>query len=140
VDSAGNVYLAVTSIQQDRYVDRVRRIDTNGIVTTAAGGGTGGDGVPATSASIEATGIGVDAQGNLLIVSRNQGRVHQVGPDGLLRTVAGGGTGGDGGPATSATLLWPTNVAVDAAGNLLISAADANANFNVGVVRKVSAS
>ncbi|MBI4463267.1 MAG: DUF11 domain-containing protein, partial [Acidobacteria bacterium] len=50
---------------------------------------------------------------------------------GIITTVAGGGIGGDGGPATSAALDIPQGVAVDAAGNLFI------AEFDTPRVRKV---
>ncbi|HUU96216.1 MAG TPA: hypothetical protein VM487_10785, partial [Phycisphaerae bacterium] len=50
-----------------------------------------------------------------------------------ISTVAGGGSGGDGGAATSAQLKLPADVAVDAAGNLYI------AEFDNHRVRKVDA-
>src|ERR1035438_6040673 len=45
-------------------------------------------------------------------------------PNGIITTVAGNGTNGysgDGGAATNAELFSPTNVAVDATGNLFIA-------------------
>ena len=47
-----------------------------------------------------------------------------VGPGSIITTVAGNGNsqyGGDGGPATAATLTEPWGVAVDSAGNLFIA-------------------
>jgi hypothetical protein len=49
-----------------------------------------------------------------------------VGANGVINTVAGGGSGGDGGPATSASLNVPYGVALDVYGDLFI--ADANNN------------
>ena len=46
------------------------------------------------------------------------GRVRKVAPDGIITTVAGGGSGGDGGPAVDARVLYPAAVDVDAAGNV----------------------
>jgi sugar lactone lactonase YvrE len=122
VDAAGN--LLIVSNQ------RIRRVDgTTGIITTVAGNGTvgfSGDGGPATSASLfNPSGVAVDSAGNLLIADSSNKRIRRLdGTTGIITTVAGNGTGGpsgDGGPATSASLVNPSGVAVDAAGNLLIA-------------------
>ena len=68
-------------------------------------------------------GVAVDASGNLYIADISNCRVREV-SGGTITTVAGTGTcgyGGDGGPATSAALYYPTGVAVDASGNLYIA-------------------
>jgi sugar lactone lactonase YvrE len=81
----------------------------------------------------------VDAAGNFYIADYDGGdnRIHKVtAATGIITTVAGNGTprySGDGGSATSAELMNPTAVAVDAAGNLYI--ADSGNN----VIRKVTA-
>jgi hypothetical protein len=69
-DIAGNLYFSDTSNQ------RVRRIDAStGIITTIAGNGSvgyGGDGGPATSASLNTpTGVAVDSQGQVYILSNS---------------------------------------------------------------------
>jgi sugar lactone lactonase YvrE len=135
VDSAGNLYIANT------YNNRVRKVSTSGTITTVAGNGTpgfSGDGGPATNASLASpTGVAVDAAGNLYIADAGNDRVRKVSASGTITTVAGTGTpgfSGDGGPATGAGLVYPSGVAVDAAGNLYI--ADTYNNR----VRKVSAS
>ena len=97
-----------------------------GIINTVAGGGAAlCDGCPATSAILSfPTGVAVDASGNLFIADHGGHRIRQVdGQTGIISTVAGNGIqgfGGDGGPATSATLNTPRRVAVDASGNLFI--------------------
>jgi sugar lactone lactonase YvrE len=97
--------------------------------------GFSGDGGPATAAQMWPSDIAVDAAGNLYIADSMNNRIRKVTTDGVVNTVAGsGGTGtgsvspepspgviGDGGPATAARLNIPTGVAVDMAGNLLIS-------------------
>src|SRR2546426_9717465 len=74
------------------------------------------------------SGVAVDLKGNLFIADQSNIRIRRVAAGtGFISTVAGSGIpgfSGDGGPATSAQLNYPTSVAVDAAGNLLI--ADAN--------------
>jgi len=133
-DRAGNVYVAVP-------YGSVRKVDTAGTITTVAGGGSSdAEGVPATSALIEAYAIGLDRQDNLLIVSRfNEPRVRRVDPDGTIHTIAGGGTGGDGVPATSSQLKGAAAVAFDPAGDLLILSEDIRYQHTFGVIREVSA-
>jgi len=122
IDRLGNLYLS------DTNHNRVRKIDTTGVITTVAGNGIAGfsgDGGPATSAQVNLPyGLAVDLAGNLYIADLNNNRVRRVAPDGAISTYAGSGgeaSSGDGGPATSAQLLIPRNVAVDSAGDLYIS-------------------
>jgi sugar lactone lactonase YvrE len=134
VDSAGNLYFA------DAVNNRIRKVNTAGIITTVAGDGTAGfsgDGGLATSAKINSPwGVGVDAAGNVYFVDYYNSRVRKVTTAGIISTVAGGGNDfpGDGGPATSALLPYPIEMAVDSAGNLYISEA-----ANINRVRKVTA-
>ena len=129
-DASGNVYIT------DSINYRIRKISTAGIITTVAGSGAtpySGDGGPATSAGLGGpTAVAVDASGNLFIADGT--RIRRVSPSGTITTVAGGGAGGDGGPAVLAQLNSPRKVAVDSAGNLYI------ADWGHGRVRKVSPS
>jgi len=128
VDAAGNLYIA------DFGSNRIRKVSSSGIISTVAGGGSAfpGDGGPAASASLNGpSGVAADAAGNLYVAEWNNGRIRKVSSSGIISTVAGGGTGGDGGPATSASLDYPQGVAVDAIGNLYI------ADTNNDRIRKV---
>jgi RHS repeat-associated protein len=98
---------------------RVRRIWTDGIITTAAGTGVSGfsgDGGPATAAQIGSTdGIAVAPDGSVYFADDSNHRIRRIDPEGILTTVAGTGTGGfsgDGGPATSAQLNIPFGIGV----------------------------
>lgn len=97
------------------------------VITTWAGGGTGGpgDGGPATNANITNPARGIfDRNGNFYIVSGTGHRVRKISVDGTISTVAGTGTSGyngDGIPATNARLNLPTSVVVDTFGNLYIA-------------------
>ncbi len=122
VDASGNVYIAV------RFGSRVRKVATDGTITTVAGNGTlgySGDGGPAVDAQICcALGLAADASGNLYLADTGNYRVRKVAADGTITTVAGNGTpgySGDGGPATSAQLSRPTGLAVDSAGTLYLA-------------------
>jgi hypothetical protein len=134
VDTAGNVFFA------DGANHRVRKIDTNGIITTVAGNGIAaysGDGAAATNASFDCMGLTVDTAGNVFIADDFHNVIRKVGTNGIITTIAGNGASGysgDGGAATNAELDQPSGVAVDAADNLFI--ADSVNN----VIRKVTAS
>ncbi|HVK84310.1 MAG TPA: hypothetical protein VM513_09385 [Kofleriaceae bacterium] len=125
-DSAGNVYIADTS------GDRVRRVDTNGVLTTIAGTGVGGfagDGGPAIAAQLYApVAVALDAAGNVFVTDSGNFRIRRIDTTGTITTVAGTGVegfNGDGIPATTAD-LDPWGIALDAQGNLYI-ADDGNA-------------
>ncbi len=122
VDSSGNVYVT------DRTNDRVRKVSTGGTITTVAGSGSTaplGDGGAATLAGIDAPeGVVVDASGGLVFADRAHQRIRRVTAGGVISTLAGTGVfgyGGDGMPATQASLSDPFGVAVDAAGNVLFA-------------------
>ncbi len=138
LDRFGHLYIA------DRGNYRVRRVDAlTGIITTVAGTGEeglSGDGGLATQARSTCTGVFVDGFGHLYITGSN--RVRRVDADtGIITTVAGAGnTGfnegdysGDGGPATEASLNYPSGVFVDAGGHLYV------ADQLNGRIRKVDA-
>ena len=120
VDSAGNLYVA------DSYNCTVRKV-SGGIITTVAGDGVcgySGDGGSPTSAALNhPIGIAVDLIGNLYIADNGNCRVREV-SGAVISTVVGNGAcgyGGDGGPATSADLYSPYDVALDASGNLYVA-------------------
>ncbi len=122
VDASGNLYFA------DVYNQRVREVNSAGIITTVAGNGTAGysgDGGAATSAELQYPyGLTVDGTGNLYISDTDNQRVRKVSTSGIITTVAGNGNccySGDGGQATSAQLAYPDGVIVDAGGNLYIA-------------------
>ena len=121
-DAFGNLYIA------DQYHHRIRKVDTNGIITTVAGNGSAtftGDGGKATSASLDyPTSVAFDAFGNLFIADQNNNRIRKVDIYGIISTVAGNGNSGyagDGGEATRAEIWHPNGVAFDAADNLYIA-------------------
>jgi sugar lactone lactonase YvrE len=68
--------------------------------------------------------VAVDANGNLFVADWYNLRIRKIAADtGVISTVAGNGTNGlsgDGGPATEATLGYPTGMTLDALGNLFI--------------------
>jgi DNA-binding beta-propeller fold protein YncE len=109
---------------------RIRRLDlASGRLTTVAGCGQrgyAGDGGPATQALLnEPYEVRFDAQGNMLFVEMQNHVVRRVDKhSGRITTIAGtghAGYGGDGGPATQASLRQPHSIALDAAGMLYVA-------------------
>jgi sugar lactone lactonase YvrE len=99
VDASGNLYIA------DAYNDRVRKVDSSGVITTAG-------------KTTWPQGVGVDRAGNVYIESV-YGTIQRVSPDGSTKNVPGTdfNCGADyKGPG----LCGPEQVAVDASGNLYV--------------------
>ena len=121
-DSEGNIYIA------DTANNLIRKIDTNGIVTTFAGNGEhsdSGDGGPALKASIRSMDdIEFNPAGELHILGTNTHKVRKITKDGKIMTVAGKGYAGffgDGGSATKAMLQNPAAISFDSKGNMYIA-------------------
>ncbi|MFG2717895.1 RICIN domain-containing protein [Streptomyces sp. NPDC048416] len=134
VDDNGTLYFS------DFYSNRVRRITTDGRISTVAGTGQAafkGDGGPAAAAQLNyPREVAVDSTGTLYIADTNNHRIRKVTADGTISTVAGTGTAGftgDGGPATDARLNLPVGLAVNSAGDMYIS------EYYNNRVRKVAA-
>lgn len=139
VDAAGNLYFA------DALDDRVRKITTDGIITTVAGNGVrgySGDGGAAVDAELAfPSGVAADSKGNVYIADAFNHRLRKVDTTGVITTLAGNGTStnsGDGGPAADAALAGPGDVAVDGADNVYIAVANrireiVNASATAGI-------
>jgi uncharacterized protein (TIGR03437 family) len=133
LDTAGDLYFA------DRDNFRVRKVDTKGLISTLAGNGTSSlsSVIPASDLPLSLPfGVGVGPDGSVYVADTNSDVIRKILPDGLAFTVAGTGAAeysGNGGPATSAGLITPRNVAFDSKGNLYI------ADFGSNRVREVDA-
>lgn len=123
-DSPGNLYIA------EGYSSVVRMINAStGNITTIAGNGGqsfGGDGFSATNASLYyPVSLAFDTPGNLYIADMKNNRIRMVNAStGNITTIAGqssAGSSGDGAPAISAYLNYPSGLAFDSPGNLYIS-------------------
>src|SRR5438045_164195 len=81
--------------------------------------------LPALNAPLGVTGaVALDTLGNLYIADTDNSLVLKLDQQGILTVVAGNGVprfSGDGGPATSASLNFPSGLAVDRSGNLFIA-------------------
>ena len=123
MDSTGNTYVSYYR----RHV--IYKIDTSGNVTRVVGSpagvpGNSPSGTPAANALIATPmGLAVDGAGNLYFAEADGHRVRRVSTSGILTTVAGagGGFGGDGGPATAALLDRPSAVAISPSGDIYVA-------------------
>jgi sugar lactone lactonase YvrE len=113
-DSAGDLLIGDTNNQ------RVRMVNTAGIISTVAGTGTcgySGDGGQATLAQVcKPKGVAVGASGNLYIADWNNAVIRLVNSGGVIQTLAGSGLGsgynGDNLPALRANLDGPVAIAI----------------------------
>lgn len=122
-DPSGGFFIA------DGDTCRIRHVAPDGYIDTVVGTGEcgyGGDGGPARLAQlrrVERMVVGPD--GSLFFSDSSNGRVRRVSPDGIVTTVAGGGSpsqgNGDGGPAVEARLSRPLGLALAPDGTLYIT-------------------
>ncbi|MBT4140639.1 MAG: hypothetical protein HOE48_22195, partial [Candidatus Latescibacteria bacterium] len=145
-DSQGNLYIA------DSFNRRVRKVDTNGIITTFAGSGSpdsdgfSGDGERATLARLSrVSDVAADSLGRIFIADTQNHRIRMVDTNGIITTIAGTGNeafSGDGGPGTQADLNSPQGLAVDNQGNLFIADTGNHRvrllNLNTGIIQTVA--
>ena len=122
LDGDGNIYIV------DRRNLRIRKVTAStGVITTVAGGGSGGytTGAMATATRIGfPNGVAVDSAGNIYFVITANRLLKVDATTGVLSTVAGDGTtgdSGDGAAATAAKLRYPFGVAVDSSDNIYIA-------------------
>ena len=127
IDSAGNVYIA------DAGNNRIRMVDTSGMIYTYAGTGTSGysgDYGVATGATLyQPKGITIDNSGYLYIADNGNNCIRKIDNFNIINTIAGTGSAGfsgDGGAANSATLSGPVGVAVNARGDVFVADAGNN--------------
>ncbi len=117
IDEQGNMYVVDYPV--------VRKISTDGVITTIAGTGVpgySGDGGPATAARIDLGTIAVDKAGNIYLTDANHFVIRKINKAGIITTIAGNGSAvfkGDGGPAAIAGIN-PGDIEVDDDGNIYV--------------------
>lgn len=122
-DAAGNLYIC------DGDNNRIRMVNTAGIINTIAGNGAppgfAGDGMLAVNASLyQPLAVSVTSSGVVYFSDCKNHRVRKINKSGIISTIAGTGLpgyNGDGIPATTAQLSVPIGVAVDTLENVYVS-------------------
>jgi YVTN family beta-propeller protein len=134
-DKAGNFYVS------DPYMNRVRKVDTAGNITTYVGTGVAaynGDGINASKAAVSfPEGIAFDSKGNMILSDGGNSRIRKITSAGKISTIVGTGAfgnSGDGGSALQAQIGQPDFPLYDSAHNLYFS------DVATCVVRKVDTS
>jgi sugar lactone lactonase YvrE len=131
--SGGDIYVS------DYANHVIRKINATGIITTFAGTGTvgnTGDNGAATNAELWGpNGVYVDKEGNIYVTDNYANVVRKINSSGIITTIAGNGTqgySGDNGPATTAQLYNPNDIAINGAGNIFIAEVANN------IIRKIT--
>lgn len=125
VDLSGNLYIA------DQYNHTIRKLTSEGVVTTLAGrvgGQTSGspDGAGAAARFFYPAGVTVDSGGNVYVADWGHRTIRKVTPAGVVTTLAGttGVIGAVDGFGSAAQFRAPFSVAVDKLGNVFVADRD----------------
>jgi hypothetical protein len=118
-DGSGGYYIADTGNNVVRYVA------SNGVITTVAGrgvGGDAGDGRPAQRALLDGP-LAVDAlpSGGFMVADTDNDRIRRVSAGGTITTEAGTSAGSQTGPGSQAKLSDPASVTVDSQGRVIFA-------------------
>jgi sugar lactone lactonase YvrE len=118
IDAGGDLFIA------DLGNNAIREISAAGIVSTFAGSGAVGsmDGPAATATFNMPSGIAVDSAGTVYVTDTSNHKIRKI-AGGVVSTLAGTGATSPvvNGPGATATFFHPQGIAVDAAGDLLVS-------------------
>ncbi len=118
VDGSGNLFIT------DASNNKIREISSGGVVSTFAGSGAIGsaDGTGTAASFYYPYGIAIDGSGNLYVADARNNEIRKITSAGIVTTFAGSGSpGAADGTGTSATLNYPTGIAIDTAGNLYVA-------------------
>jgi sugar lactone lactonase YvrE len=120
VDSAGNVYVA------DTYNHTIRKITTEGVVTTLAGSAGyygSADGTGSSASFWAPNGVAVDGSGNVYVADTFNNTIRFITPAGVVTTIAGtaGQVGSADGTGSAAQFDQPTGLTVDSMGNIYVA-------------------
>lgn len=137
IDNDGNILVA------DRLNHAIRKVTTNGVVSTIAGGFTGSgaygvigssDGAGDGARLHHPSDVAVDALGNIYVADSGNHAIRKIDGNGTVSTLAGslGVSGSTNDTGNAARFNSPQGIAVDTEGNIIV------ADTTNGLIRKVT--
>ena len=116
IDGTGTMYVS------DYGNNAIRKITSAGVVTT----------LYSTLNTFGPGGLCFDGSGNLIVTAQDMGQILKITPAGVVSSVAGSSIGYTNGPAASAQFDTPSDVRMDASGNIYV------VDFNNNAIRKIT--
>ncbi len=117
VDNEGNIFVV------DNRNHAIRKIGTNGLVSTVAGTGTAGltDGAGPEAEFNTPTDVVVTDDGTLYVADNANHVIRKITPEGEVSTLTGGAAGFADGNLATAQFRNPSGIAIDKKGNLYVA-------------------
>ena len=116
VDATGNIFVA------DTFNHKIRKIDTNGIVTTFAGSSIGNStGIGTDAQFSQPNGLVIDGLGNIYVADTNNHQIKKINSTGSVTNYVGNGFAGNEdseGFGTSVSLYQPLALTIDNENNI----------------------
>ncbi len=117
LDANGNMYVA------DSRNNLIRKINSDGIVSTIAGSGAAGsaDGKGTAASFFDPAAVAVDKSGNVYVADKQNNLIRKISQGGLVTTIAGKTEKNEENGGKFPVLDYPTGLAVDASGTIYIA-------------------
>jgi len=116
IDSQNNLYVS------DTFNNKIRKISSNGTVSTIAGSSAGfANGTGSVAKFNLPLGIAVDSNNTLYVADYNNHKIRGIDTDTLVNTVAGSSRGYQEGSGATAKFNYPYGVAIDSHGNIFVA-------------------
>lgn len=116
IDKDGNIYVA------DSYNHKIRKITSNGVVTTIAGSSQGFEDGDALNAKFNTPlGLAVDKVGNVYVADSNNHKIRKISKEGKVTTLAGSIAGSLNGNGQTAQFNYPVKIALDSDGDIFVA-------------------
>ena len=132
IDSVGNLYVA------DNQNHAIRKIDTNGNVTTFAGGSNGNTDGTGTAAKFKYPyAVVCDLSNNVFVADYMNGAVRKITPAGVVTTIAGGSGLGYLDGVKTAAKLRPVGITLGPDNTLFVTDGDPDKNAPAGTAHRI---
>ena len=134
-DSTGNLYII------DAGGSRIRRIDSQGVITTVIGTGIpgtlGADG-PLQYAQVNASSLAIAPDDTIYFSEATD--IRRITPQGTIEVIGGPGACLNGAPATPGAICYPHSLALDSSGNIYFVEGQINSGLYSSTIYRLSPS